>query len=159
HHPRVLPAARRRGDRMIGAMHRRSFLTLLGGAGASSAWPVATRAQQGERVRLVAALLPAPPSSPPTVALLRAGMPKLGWMEGPNLRLEIRIVDDPAALQAAVEELVKSAPEVIFANTGPVAAAVEARTRTIPIVFTGGGDPAQARRGLVRNIARPEGNI
>jgi putative ABC transport system substrate-binding protein len=46
---------------------------------------------------------------------------------------------------------------VIFAFTGPAAQAVQQRTSVIPIVFVGGGDPTS--NGLVRNIARPEGNM
>src|SRR5262249_11908196 len=74
---------------------------------------------------------------------------------GRNLRLDVRVADDAAALRLAVEEVVKLAPEVIFASDGPVLQVVQTRTRTIPIVFTGGGDLT----GLVSNVARPEGNV
>ncbi|HEY7300705.1 MAG TPA: ABC transporter substrate-binding protein [Xanthobacteraceae bacterium] len=130
---------------------RREFITALA---ATAGWPVAARAQ-GDRVRRVAAVMPAATTTPQRVAVLREELQKLGWREGRNLRLDVRTAGD-AALQVAAEEVVMSAPEVIFANTGPVARVVQTRTRTIPIVFTGGGDPVES--GLVSNIARPGGN-
>jgi putative tryptophan/tyrosine transport system substrate-binding protein len=48
-------------------------------------------------------------------------------------------------------------PDVIFVIGGPVARAVQQLTSVIPIVFVGGGDPAS--NGLVRSVARPEGNM
>jgi ABC-type uncharacterized transport system substrate-binding protein len=140
-------------------MKRREFITLLGGVAAAT-WAPTARAQ-GDRVRRVAALALAPSTALAGMAVLREELQKLGWREGYNLRLDVRIADDAAALQVASEEVVKSAPEVICALTGPatqvVTQVVETRTHTIPIVFVGGGDPAEG--GLVRNVARPEGNI
>jgi ABC-type uncharacterized transport system substrate-binding protein len=137
-------------------MRRREFITLLGGVAAAT-WAPAARAQ-GDRVRRVAVLALAAPSE--TVRLvvptLREELQKLGWREGRNLRLDVRIADDEAALRVYAEEVVKAAPEVIFTLAGPPTQVLQARTRTIPIVFVGGPDPVET--GLVSNIARPEGN-
>jgi putative ABC transport system substrate-binding protein len=136
-------------------MKRREFITLLGGVAAAT-WAPAARAQ-GDRVRRVAALALAPSTALAAMAVLREELQKLGWREGYNLRLDVRIADDAAALQVASEEVVKSAPEVIFAIAGPATGVLQTLTHTIPIVFVGGGNPAEG--GLVRNVARPEGNI
>ncbi len=135
-------------------MKRREFITLLGGVAAAT-WAPAARAQ-GDRVRRVAALGLAATASSEYVALLREELQKLGWREGRNLGLDVRISGDAAALWVAAEEVVKSAPEVIIASL-PVAQILQTRTGTIPIVFAGGGDPVEC--GLVSNVARPEGNI
>jgi ABC-type uncharacterized transport system substrate-binding protein len=136
-------------------MKRREFITLLGGVAAAT-WAPTARAQ-GDRVRRVAALALAPSTALAVMAVLREELQKLGWREGYNLRLDVRIADDAATLQVASEEVVKSAPEVIFALAGPATQVVQTRTHTIPIVFVGSGNPAEG--GLVRNVAKPEGNI
>jgi putative ABC transport system substrate-binding protein len=133
---------------------RRELITLLGGLAAAT-WAPAARAQ-GDRVRRVAALALAAPIALDGVALLREELQKLGWREGRNLRLDVRIADDAAALRVAAEEVVKAAPEVIFALAGPATQVLQARTRTIPIVFVGGVDPVET--GMVSDIAKPEGN-
>jgi hypothetical protein len=98
-------------------MKRREFITLLGGVAAATSAPAARA--QGDRVRRVAALALAPSTALALMAVLREELQKLGWREGYNLRLDVRIADDVAALQVASEEVVKSAPEVIFALAGP----------------------------------------
>jgi putative ABC transport system substrate-binding protein len=135
-------------------MKRREFITLLGGA--TAAIRASAARAQDNRLRRVAALWPVSLVMPERVAVLREELQKLGWREGRNLLLDVRTADG-AALQVAAEEIVKSAPEVIVAFTGPPARALQMRTHTIPIVFTGGGDPVQG--GMVSNAARPEGNI
>jgi putative ABC transport system substrate-binding protein len=86
------------------------------------------------------------------------GLATLGWVQGRNLRIDYRFSGgDPSRLAAYAEELVNLRPDVIFAGAGTAARAVQQRTSVIPIVFAGGGDPTSI--GLVRNIARPEGNI
>jgi putative ABC transport system substrate-binding protein len=137
-------------------MRRRDFITLLSGA---AAWPLAARAQQTGQVRRVAALILGAESNPVTqgrVTTLREALQRLGWIEGRNLQIDLRISDDPIRLGAYAAEAVNSAPDVIFAVSGAATREVQRRTQNIPIVFVGGGDPVES--GLVRNVAHPEGN-
>jgi ABC-type uncharacterized transport system substrate-binding protein len=125
-HPQLEPEAK----------HATPVIALLGGAAAAT-WAPAARAQ-GDRVRRVAVLALAAPTETVPRGLLREELQKLGWREGRNLRLDVRIADDEAALRVYAEEVVKAAPEVIFALAGPATQVLQARTRTIPIVFVGG---------------------
>ena len=134
-------------------MRRREVITLLGCAAA--VWPVAARAQQPERARLVGALLMA--DSPQYVAALRQGLQQLGWVEGRNLQFDYRFSGgDLGRATANAAELVNLAPDVIFVVGGPAVQAVQQHTQTIPIVFVGGGDVSNAY--LTGGIARPAGN-
>jgi putative ABC transport system substrate-binding protein len=60
-------------------MKRRTFITLLGGAAA--AWPLAARAQQGERVRRIGVLWPGSPPDKWDEAF-RQGLRTQGYVEG-----------------------------------------------------------------------------
>jgi putative ABC transport system substrate-binding protein len=51
----------------------------------------------------------------------------------------------------------RAAPDVILANGGQAARAVQRATRTVPVIFIGGGDPVAA--GYVQSLARPGGNM
>jgi ABC-type uncharacterized transport system substrate-binding protein len=138
-------------------MRRRDLITLLGGAAA--AWPLAARAQQGGRVRRIGVLFGAAEgeSSRLATTALRDGLGKLGWIEGRNLHLEFRYGGaDAVRNHAAAEELLKSGPDLMVTFAGIATSAVYQQTRTIPIVFVGIGDPVNW--GLLKNIARPEGN-
>lgn len=91
-------------------------------------------------------------------AAIRDGLEKSGWAEGRNLKIEWRFgADDSRRVQAIARELVALSPDVLIAGGASPARALGQATRTIPIVFTGGGDAAVI--GLVKNIGRPEGNI
>jgi putative ABC transport system substrate-binding protein len=84
-------------------------------------------------------------------------LPKLGWIEGRNLRLDIRggnYRTDRYRTFAA--ELVNLRPDVIVTTGTPATTAVQQLTQTIPIVFGVLGDPLVT--GLVKSVARPEGN-
>jgi putative tryptophan/tyrosine transport system substrate-binding protein len=69
---------------------RREFITLLGG---SAAWPLAARAQQGERMRRISVLASSPENDPTIQARLGAlqhGLQQSGWTDGRNVRIEYR---------------------------------------------------------------------
>jgi putative ABC transport system substrate-binding protein len=139
-------------------MHRRDFITLLGGA---ASWPVAARAQQRERMRRIGVLSfleEIDQISEAQITALREELARLGWVEGRNLRIDLRFsggVSD--RIRAYAAELVSLAPEAIVTDSLESTRAVQQQTRSIPIVITAAGDPAV--NGLVKNIAHPEGNI
>jgi putative ABC transport system substrate-binding protein len=139
-------------------MIRREFIA---GLGSVATWPLATRAQQGERVRRIGWLNAGAENDPGSranrIALLEA-LARLGWIEGRNLRFEGRFgAGNRDLLRAHAAELVGLAPDVIVTVIGTATQEARRQTQTIPIVFVGGPDAVAG--GLVRNIARPEGNI
>jgi ABC-type uncharacterized transport system substrate-binding protein len=140
-------------------MKRRRFITLLGGA--AVAWPLAVRAQQGERMRRIGVLMSVGESDPEAqtrVAIFRDALQRLGWTDGRNVQFVHRWPGaDADRRRSSAVELVGEAPDVILADSAPVTAALKAATKTIPIVFGSGGDPVAA--GLVSNLARPGANV
>jgi putative ABC transport system substrate-binding protein len=69
-------------------MHRRSFISLLGGA---AAWPLVARAQQDpKRLGVLMASAATDPTMQSQLATFMQGLRKLGWIEGQNLRTEVR---------------------------------------------------------------------
>ena len=139
-------------------MKRRAFITLLGSA---AAWPLTARAQQSDRVRLIGELIGFADGDPIGQALhtsFRAGLTKLGWVEGKNLRIESRQGDaDPDRIRSLAKELVDLRPDAIFCTPTLAASGLALETRTIPIVFAVVADPIGT--GLVTSYARPGGNI
>jgi putative tryptophan/tyrosine transport system substrate-binding protein len=139
-------------------MKRREFITLLGGAAA--AWPLAARAQQGERMRRIGALMNVGESSlvgQNRIAAFMQRLHQLGWIDGRNIRIDTRwAAGDAERFRNYAAELVGLAPEVIVANTTPAVTALQQATRTVPIVFANVVDPVGS--GLVASFAHPGGN-
>jgi putative ABC transport system substrate-binding protein len=138
-------------------MRRREFITLLGGA---AAWPLAARAQQGERMRRIGILLSTRAGEPVRGVQLAAfvqRLSELGWSDGRNLRLEVRWTGGSVdAARKYATELVALVPDVIVSDTSFNVAAVQQATRIVPVVFGGVIDPVG--NGLVNSLARPGGN-
>jgi putative ABC transport system substrate-binding protein len=140
-------------------IRRREFITLLGGAAA--AWPLAVRAQQGERMRRVGVLMPLAPDDlggQSEVSALKRGLQQLGWIEGRNLQIQCDWSGGEAdSIQAAANELVGMQCDVIVARSTPAVAALVKETRSMPIVFVWVVDPIGS--GFVQSFARPGGNV
>jgi putative tryptophan/tyrosine transport system substrate-binding protein len=138
-------------------LHRRSFITLLGGAAA--AWPLAARAQQRERMRLIGVLLPATPDDAEFQSWVGAflqGLAQSGWITGRDIRIETRWTKfDADETRKYAAELVALAPDVIVATGNSTVGPLLRLTRTVPIVFPAASDPVAF--GLVESLARPGG--
>jgi ABC-type uncharacterized transport system substrate-binding protein len=138
-------------------MKRREFISLLGGA---AAWPLAARAQQGERARRVGVLLPAASDDVEFQARVGAflqGLQQSGWSIGRNLRIDTRWATANADdIRRHAAELVTLAPDVILAHGASTMRPLLQVTRSVPIVFPVAGDPVAA--GFVDSLARPGGN-
>jgi putative ABC transport system substrate-binding protein len=142
------------------SLRRRNFITLLGSV-AAAGWPLAARAQRGDRVRRVGVLLPYDENDPvfkPRLSAFTQALAALGWTDGRNVRMDFRWPGpDINRIRALAQELVGLQPDVIVTNgTGPTVA-LQRETRTIPIVFAGVTDPV-AQRFVVR-LDHPTGNI
>ena len=139
-------------------MRRRDFVNLLGGA---AIWPLAARAQQPERMRRIGVLMAQPEGTQETKdrdAAIRDGLEKLGWIEGRNIRIDMRRSGgNYERMQAQAAELVQLRPDVIVASGTTALGALRRVTNTIPIVFAQVTDPVGA--GFVQSLARPGGNI
>jgi putative ABC transport system substrate-binding protein len=139
-------------------LRRRDFIAGLGGA---AAWPLAARAQQPARMRRIGVLLPGDQNDPlrkTYVSAFTQALPELGWIDGRNVRMDVRWGgDDINRIRALAHELVGLQPDIIVTAGAAATAAVKRETRTIPIVFTGAGDPVA--NGIVARLNRPGGNV
>jgi putative ABC transport system substrate-binding protein len=137
---------------------RRKFVAALGGA---AAWPLAVRAQQGERVRRIGVLMALDENDPEgklRYSAFTQALADLGWTDGRNVRMDLRWAGgDANRSRALAHELVGLQPDVIMTGGTVATLAVQRETRTIPIVFWGVADPVV--NGIVTRLDRPSGNV
>jgi putative tryptophan/tyrosine transport system substrate-binding protein len=141
-------------------MKRRTFITLIGGAAAS---PLVARAQQPAKMKRLAIVHPTTKpedlsiGGDPDYTIILEEIKRLGYVEGVNLTVDRYSAEGrPERFPEIAHQIVATRPDVIFALADPVVLALQAETRTIPIVgWT--GDPILS--GIVSNIARPGGNV
>ena len=138
-------------------MRRREFITLVGGA---AAWPLAARAQQGERMRRIGVHTGSRADDPDGKARFAAfeqALGQLGWTPGRNVRIDYRFSGgDAATSRKQAEELVALVPDVIVTSGSFSTGILLQATRTVPVVFTIVPDPVGS--GFVDSLAQPGGN-
>ena len=132
-------------------------MTALGGV--PLVWSLSARAQQ--RVMPVIGYLSGSSAGPsaPFAAAFRQGLSETGYVEGQKVAIEYRWAEGSYdRLPALAADLVSRRVDLIVASGGiPPALAAKSATSTIPIVFTGVGDPVGV--GLVASLPRPGGNL
>src|SRR5262249_18163053 len=140
-------------------MRRRELIFLSGALGLSS---LAARAQQADRIRRIGILFggcsETDPEPSARVETFRRQLRDLGWSDGRNVRIDLRLgAGDADRVRAHAEELTAMIPDVLAANSAPALAALARQTKTIPIVFASVFDPVGS--GIVASWAHPGGNI
>src|SRR5258708_34283702 len=112
-------------------MKRRDFIA---GLGSAAAWPLAARAQQGDRVRRIGVLMPFSENDPEVKRRLSAflqALVDLGWTDGRNVRVDVRWTgDDINRIGAPAQELVGLQPDSILPNGTPATVALRREART-----------------------------
>ena len=137
-------------------MKRREFITLLGSV---VAWPLVALAQQRERVRHIGVLMGLDPNDAWAGKYLHAfksGLGALGWIEGQNVRIDIRAAGDLAGLRMLGQELLGLGPELIVTYTTPAITLIRQAAPNVPVIFVAVSDPIGT--GFVQSLAHPGGN-
>ena len=137
---------------------RRKLLAALAGA---AGWPIAARAQQRERVRRVAIVMPYAKGDSEHEARVRAfkqELAKLGWADGGNVRFDEHwTTDNMDIVRTHAADVVASNPDIIVTIGGRVVPVFMRLTHFIPVVLPTASDPVGV--GYAKSLAHPGGNV
>jgi putative tryptophan/tyrosine transport system substrate-binding protein len=137
---------------------RRKLVTLIGGV---AAWPLASRAQQTDRMRQIGVLLPYHKGDVEVQARVQAfrqELARLGWSEGSEVQFDERwSTDNMDLVRANAANLVARNPDVILTVGDRVIPVLTNLTHSISIVVAATSDPIAS--GAVESLARPGGNV
>jgi ABC-type uncharacterized transport system substrate-binding protein len=138
-------------------MRRRDFILALGGT--ATAWPLAARAQQAQKVFRIGYLgVSSISAEPHYVEAFRQKLRELGHVDGDNIGIEYRWAEgQDDRLPTLAAELAAMKPDVIVTTGTPGTLAAMRATKTIPIVMASSADPVAA--GLVASLAKPGENV
>lgn len=138
-------------------MRRRSFISLLGGAVASSVWPRAARAQQTKMLRV--GFVGIQPRESALYAAFLKRMVELGYQEGRNFAFEYIQAPNVESYEQGYRQLATRKIDVLLAvGNEPALRAARAVANGGPIVFLA-VDFDPLAKGYVSQLARPGGNI
>jgi putative ABC transport system substrate-binding protein len=134
-------------------MNRRGFILQLCLSAVAVPWKA--RAQTGLRV---VGIWWSPLQVRELLARYQQRLAELGWVEGRNVRFEIRVWDgDTANMRRQADELIAAQPDVIVAISNPAVAVLKPVSGQVPVVFAMVADPVGS--GFIENLARPGGRI
>ena len=140
-------------------MRRRDFIKVI--TGSAVAWPLSSRAQQGNRGPKIGIILNSAETDPvgkSRVSVVEDQLSRLGWADANNVEIEARWAAGKTDLMLAFASQFVSQPvDVIIAHTTPLVAVLKQLTSTIPIVFVAVADPIGP--GFVKSFDHPGGNI
>ena len=138
-------------------MDRRGFIRTL--AGGLLTAPLGAQAQQLEKPYRIGMLERTSTAvNAANLNAFRLGLRERGYVEGERFVIEYRSADGrDERFPILAAELVQQKVNLILTRGTPAALAAKDATATIPVVFTGVGDPVG--QGIVASLARPGGNV
>jgi putative tryptophan/tyrosine transport system substrate-binding protein len=139
-------------------MRRRQLILMFAGVAASRPFVARAQPQQVRRIGVVIMYPESDPQGQLRAVAFQQQLEKAGWTIGRNLRVDFQWgTGDADWVRSAVERALRQSPDVLLANGDAAIKAAQQSTRTVPVIFIGGGD--LVRDGVVRSIAHPGGNM